>query len=64
MALTALIGTFIKGNANCINVYIPIVKNLKNKAMNSSTLVGVVICATPLVLIIATIIVRGKKLFD
>jgi hypothetical protein len=32
--------------------------------MNTSTLIGIVICATPLALIIATLIVRGKKLFD
>jgi hypothetical protein len=32
--------------------------------MNSQTLIGIVVCITPLVLIIATLIVRGKKLFD
>jgi hypothetical protein len=32
--------------------------------MNSSTLIGIVVCVTPLVLIIATLIIRGKKLFD
>lgn len=32
--------------------------------MNSSTLIGIIICGTPLALIIVTIIIRGKKLFD
>ena len=32
--------------------------------MNTSTLIGIVVCVTPLVLIIVTVIVRGKKLFD
>jgi hypothetical protein len=32
--------------------------------MNTFTLIGVIITITPVVLIIATIIVRGKKLFD
>jgi len=31
---------------------------------NTYTLVGVIITVLPIVLIIATVIVRGKKLFD
>jgi len=30
----------------------------------TSTIIGVIVTLTPLVLIIATVIVRGKKLFD
>jgi hypothetical protein len=37
---------------------------IKMTTMNSSTIIGIIICAMPLVLIIATIIIRGKKLFD
>ena len=32
--------------------------------MNDLTVVGVIIIVLPLVLIIATVIIRGKKLFD
>lgn len=32
--------------------------------MGTSTVVGVIITLTPIVLIIITVIVRGKKLFD
>ncbi len=32
--------------------------------MNTFTLVGVIITVLPIVLIIATVIIRGKKLFD
>ncbi len=32
--------------------------------MNTYTTVGVIITVLPLVLIIATVIIRGKKLFD
>jgi hypothetical protein len=32
--------------------------------MGTSTIIGVIITLTPIVLIIATIIIRGKKLFD
>ena len=32
--------------------------------MNTYTVVGVVITVLPIILIIATVIVRGKKLFD
>jgi hypothetical protein len=32
--------------------------------MNAQTLVGVIVCVLPIVLIIATVIIRGKKLFD
>lgn len=32
--------------------------------MNTYTLVGVIITVLPLVLIIATVVIRGKKLFD
>jgi len=32
--------------------------------MTAQTLVGVIITVLPIVLIIATIVIRGKKLFD
>jgi hypothetical protein len=32
--------------------------------MNNLTLVGVIITVLPIVLIIVTVVVRGKKLFD
>lgn len=32
--------------------------------MHNLTLVGVIITVLPIVLIIATVVVRGKKLFD
>jgi hypothetical protein len=32
--------------------------------MNTFTLVGVIITLLPIVLIIVTVIIRGKKLFD
>jgi hypothetical protein len=32
--------------------------------MNGLTLVGVVVTLTPIVLIVSTLLVRGKKLFD
>ena len=32
--------------------------------MNAQTLVGVIVCVLPIVLIIATVVIRGKKLFD
>ena len=32
--------------------------------MSAYTLIGVIITLTPLILIITTVIVRGKKLFD
>jgi hypothetical protein len=32
--------------------------------MNTYTLVGVIITVLPIVLIIATVVIRGKKLFD
>ena len=32
--------------------------------MNTYTVVGVIITVLPIILIIATVIIRGKKLFD
>lgn len=32
--------------------------------MNNLTLVGVIITVLPIVLIIVTVVIRGKKLFD
>jgi len=36
----------------------------KTNDMGTSTTIGVIITLTPIILIIATIIIRGKKLFD